>query len=237
MAEKASAEPRGVRGWRGTAVEIVIWSIIGVMVGWSVSTIYSEIQLFHPASHWTLQLAFAIAFAMSNALCAYLYVVYPGGSATRRASAWGVVLFGVGSAAVQTHYYVNAELAIVPAIVMGSIGPLAEGFLAVMSGYMQQDAVVQQPVPVAKSAQAPVHKAAQPIVQPAEPAIVQDVVQQPAIAQESATMRRLNEAQAACIAEGVKPTNAELVRRTGLHRNTVGTHMKTVTVSANAAAS
>lgn len=234
MAEKSTEAPRGVRGWRGTAVEIVLWSIIGVMVGWSVSTIYNEIQMFHPASHWTLQLAFAIVFAMSNALCAYLYVVYPDGSMTRRAAFWGVVLFGVGSAAVQTHYYINANLAIVPAIVMGSIGPLAEGFFSVVSGYMQHDAVAQQPVRVTKSAQAVVHKPAQVTVQPVEPAVVQDVVQQPAIAQEGATMRRLSEAKAACIAEGVQPTNAEISRRTGMHRNTVSTYMKTASAGATA---
>lgn len=238
MAGSKSAGQRGMRGWRGTIVGITIWIIVGVMVAWSVSTIFEEIRAFHPAAHWTLQLAFAVAFAVSNALSCYLYVVFPEGSATRRASAWGIVLFGVGSAAVQTHFYVSAGLALIPGFVMGTIGPLAEGFFSVISGFMAQDeaayANAHAPAQVTKPAQTAVHKPAQVTVQPVEPAVVQDTVQQPTIAQEGATMRRLSEAKAACIAEGVQPTNAEISRRTGMHRNTVSTYMKAASAGATA---
>lgn len=107
-------------------VSIIILITIGVIVLWSIINIAATARHYHNTwATWLLGFAFGAANAIS------VYVLATAKTASlRRPAILGSVVFGLGSAIIQTGLY-RLEAASWPmAIVFGSMGPAAEAILA-----------------------------------------------------------------------------------------------------------
>ncbi|HHN93622.1 MAG TPA: hypothetical protein ENK17_02545 [Anaerolineae bacterium] len=108
------------------AVSAAIVAIIAIVAAWSIGNIAAMARVYHPtAATWLLGVAIGVANAVS------VYVLATANSARlRRPAIVGAIVFGGGSAIIQTGLYLLDGAAWPIALAFGSLGPLAEGILA-----------------------------------------------------------------------------------------------------------
>lgn len=167
-------------------VSILILITIGVIVLWSILNIAATARHYHDTgATWLLGFAFGGANAIS------VYVLATAKTASlRRPAILGAVVFGVGSAIIQTGLY-RIEAASWPmAITFGSMGPAAEAILAWIEAAMRGElegeqlavqAVISEPPAVApKPSKRRLDVAVEPSPQAAPVAVVEPPANLPA---------------------------------------------------------
>lgn len=117
---------------------ILSWLIIGVIavvVLWSIINITATARHYHnTGATWLL----GIAFGLANAISVYAWAT-ASTTHVRRPAILGAILFGLGSAIIQTSLYRLEHAAWPVAIAFGSMGPLAEALLAWLEAAMRTE--------------------------------------------------------------------------------------------------
>jgi hypothetical protein len=121
-------------------VSWLIVAIIAVVVLWSIINISATARHYHATSAtWLL----GVAFGLANAVSVYAWATAKT-SQLRLPAILGAVLFGLGSAIIQTSLYRLEAAAWPVAIAFGAMGPLAEALLAWLEAAMRAELAAEE---------------------------------------------------------------------------------------------
>jgi hypothetical protein len=118
-------------------IKFLIIPVIGVTVFYSITNVSNFAAQYHAG--WVVWLLGA-SVGTANALAVYSLVISKT-DAVRRASLWGIFVFGTLSAILQVALYLQESAPWAVALALGTFGPVAEGLLSWLHAALSEEQV------------------------------------------------------------------------------------------------